>query len=149
MALSACIDDRTNIACFGLRALGLFARARTDDPLAKHPLRRGVLPGQTEALQQFRFRQAGDLESFHRIRLSGHDGDGLRFNLELLGQEIDQALIGLALFRRGSDLDLERFIQQPRERGPTTARDDLDREGKALGRVMDGQRAQGFNWHSN
>ena len=39
MALSACIDDRTNIACFGLRAPGLFARARADDPLLKHPLR--------------------------------------------------------------------------------------------------------------
>ena len=48
MALSACIDDRTNIACFGLRALGLFARAlprssaagaRADDQLLKHPLR--------------------------------------------------------------------------------------------------------------
>jgi hypothetical protein len=37
MALSASIDDKTNIACFGLRALGLFARARADDPLSKHP----------------------------------------------------------------------------------------------------------------
>ena len=40
MALSASIDDKTNIACFGLRALGLFARARADDPLLKHPLRK-------------------------------------------------------------------------------------------------------------
>ena len=50
MALSACIDDRTNppSADFGLRALGLFARAlrrssaagaRADDQLLKHPLR--------------------------------------------------------------------------------------------------------------
>jgi len=55
MALSACIDDRTNIACFGLRALGLFARAlrrssaagaRADDQLLKHPLRlRTTSPG--------------------------------------------------------------------------------------------------------
>jgi hypothetical protein len=39
MALSASIDDKTNIACFGLRALGLFAQARADDPLSKNPLR--------------------------------------------------------------------------------------------------------------
>ena len=39
MALSACIDDALRgIACFSLRALGLFARARADDPLLKHPL---------------------------------------------------------------------------------------------------------------
>ena len=45
MALSACIDDRTNIACFGLRALGLFARARADDQLLKHPLRESAVQG--------------------------------------------------------------------------------------------------------
>jgi hypothetical protein len=38
MALSACIDDRTNIACFDLRALGLFAWARADDQFLRHPL---------------------------------------------------------------------------------------------------------------
>ena len=107
-------------------------------PLDSGCLRHGVLPDQTEALQQFRFRQARDLQPFQRIRLAGHDGDGLRFNLESPGQEVDQALIGLALFRRGSDLDLERCVQQPREGGPTTARNDLDREGKALGGLLDG-----------
>ena len=42
MALSACIDDRANPDVhrdFGLRALGLFARAPTDDQLLKHALR--------------------------------------------------------------------------------------------------------------
>ena len=38
MALSASIDDKTNIACCGLRALGLLAQAWADDPLLKHPL---------------------------------------------------------------------------------------------------------------
>ena len=42
MALSASIDDETNIACFGLRALGLFAWALADDPLLKHLLREFV-----------------------------------------------------------------------------------------------------------
>jgi len=39
VALSASIDDETNIACFGLRATGFFDRARADDLFLKHLLR--------------------------------------------------------------------------------------------------------------
>ena len=39
LALSASIDDALRgIACFSLRAMRLFARARADDPLLTHAL---------------------------------------------------------------------------------------------------------------
>ncbi len=62
---------------------------------------------------------------FDGAGLAGEDFDVFLFDVKLVGEKLDEVLVGFSLLRRGGDFDFQHSVEDARERGSAAAGNDF------------------------